>query len=81
MNKCSLGIDKTRGKTQKTRTVKESSGTYNVSKSAEKQRKDKIKIRLRDGKEQEIEHNINTLFYADGKPISAQEFSISFCAF
>ena len=35
----------------------------------------KIKIKLRDGKEREIEHMISTSFWSsDGKPISAEEF-------
>ncbi|MEI7726521.1 MAG: type I restriction-modification enzyme R subunit C-terminal domain-containing protein [Bacteroidota bacterium] len=35
----------------------------------------KIKIRLRDGKEREIQHMISTSYWsADGKPISAEEF-------
>jgi type I restriction enzyme, R subunit len=34
-----------------------------------------LKIKLRDGKEREIQHMISTLFFsADGKPISAEEF-------
>lgn len=37
--------------------------------------KKKIKIKLRDGKEREIQHMISTSFWsADGKPISVQEF-------
>ena len=37
--------------------------------------KRKIKIKLRDGKEREIQHMISTAFWsADGKPISAEEF-------
>ena len=37
--------------------------------------KKKIKIKLRDGKEREIQHMIETSFWsADGKPISAEEF-------
>jgi len=37
--------------------------------------KKKLKIKLRDGKEREIQHMISTSFYsADGKPISIQEF-------
>ena len=37
--------------------------------------KKKIKIKLRDGKEREIQHMIQTSFWsADGKPISAEEF-------
>lgn len=36
--------------------------------------KRKLKIKLRDGKEREIQHMISTLYYsADGKPISAEE--------
>ncbi len=37
--------------------------------------KKKLKIKLRDGKEREIQHMISTSFFgADGKPISIQEF-------
>ncbi len=37
--------------------------------------KQKLKIRLRDGKEREIQHMISTSFWsADGKPVSVQEF-------
>jgi len=37
--------------------------------------KKKVKIKLRDGKEREIQHMISTSFWsADGKPISAEEF-------
>ena len=37
--------------------------------------KKKIKIKLRDGKEREIQHMISTSFWsADGKPISTEEF-------
>jgi len=37
--------------------------------------KKKLKIKLRDGKEREIQHMITTSFWsADGKPISVQEF-------
>ena len=39
------------------------------------ERREKIKIKLRDGKEREIQHMISTSFWsADGKPISVQEF-------
>lgn len=35
----------------------------------------KVKIKLRDGKEREIQHMSSTLYYsADGRPISAQQF-------
>lgn len=37
--------------------------------------KQKLKIKLRDGKEREIQHMVSTSFWgADGKPISIQEF-------
>lgn len=41
----------------------------------EKEKRKRIKIKLRDGKEREIQSMISTSFWnADGKPISAQEF-------
>jgi type I restriction enzyme R subunit len=41
----------------------------------ENQRKKKVKVKLSDGKEREIQHMIATSFWsADGKPISAEEF-------
>jgi type I restriction enzyme R subunit len=40
-----------------------------------KEKKKKIKIQLRDGKEREIQHMIATSYWStDGKPISAEEF-------
>ena len=37
--------------------------------------KERIKVRLRDGKEREIQHMISTSFWSiDGKPMSAEEF-------
>jgi len=40
-----------------------------------RERKAKIKVKLRDGKEREIQHIVSTSFWsADGKPISAEEF-------
>ena len=41
----------------------------------DKEKKVKLKIKLRDGKEREIQHMISTSFWdASGKPISVQEF-------
>ncbi len=38
-------------------------------------KKKKLKIKLRDGKEREIQHMVSTMFWsADGKPISAEQF-------
>jgi type I restriction enzyme R subunit len=40
-----------------------------------KEKRKKIKIKLRDGKEREIQHMMSTSFWnADGKPVSAEEF-------
>jgi len=55
--------------------VKDPKEPYISSKEDEKEAKKKLKIKLRDGKEREIQHMISTFFWsADGKPISAQEF-------
>ncbi len=41
----------------------------------DKEKPKRIKIKLRDGKEREIQHMVSTSFWgADGKPISAEEF-------
>jgi type I restriction enzyme R subunit len=54
--------------------IKESTPPYGESPDDE-QKKKKIKIKLRDGKEREIQHMIQTSFWsADGKPISSEEF-------
>ena len=46
-----------------------------VIRDEESQRPKRIKIKLRDGKEREIQHMISTSFWsADGKPISVEEF-------
>lgn len=46
-----------------------------IIRDAENESKKKLKIKLRDGKEREIQHMIATSFWsADGKPISIQEF-------
>ncbi len=46
-----------------------------IIKDAENESKKKLKIKLRDDKEREIQHMISTSFWsADGKPISIQEF-------
>ena len=46
-----------------------------IIKDEENESKKKLKIKLRDGKEREIQHMISTSFWsADGKPISVQEF-------
>ncbi|OWY25303.1 restriction endonuclease subunit R [Sphingobacteriales bacterium UPWRP_1] len=55
--------------------VKEPKGEYKPKEPTETERKQKIKIKLRNGKEREIQHMIATSFWsADGKPISAEEF-------
>lgn len=58
--------------------VKEPKGEYKPrepKETTETERKQKIKIKLRNGKEREIQSMISTSFWsADGKPISAEEF-------
>lgn len=50
-------------------------GADDFESEEEKQKCKKIKIKLRDGKEREIQHMIATSFWSpDGKPISAEEF-------
>ena len=55
--------------------AKEPKGTYDPGEKGEVDRPPKLKIKLRDGKEREIQHMIATSFWgADGKPRSAVEF-------
>ena len=55
--------------------VKDPKEPYVSSEEDDKKAKKMLKIKLRDGKEREIQHMISTSFWsADGKPISAQEF-------
>ena len=63
---------------EETSGVKEPKGEYKPrepKESTETERKQKIKIKLRNGKEREIQSMISTSFWsADGKPISSEEF-------
>jgi type I restriction enzyme, R subunit len=53
--------------------VREPTSSYGDGDETPKQKK--LKIKLRDGKEREIQHMIQTSFWnSDGKPISAEEF-------
>jgi type I restriction enzyme R subunit len=55
--------------------VKDPKEPYVSSEEDDKKAKKMLKIKLRDGKEREIQYMISTSFWsADGKPISAQEF-------
>jgi len=59
--------------------VKEPKGEYKTREpkepSKESERKKKIKVKLRNGKEREIKHMVSTSFWsAEGKPISAEDF-------
>ncbi|MDP1760589.1 MAG: type I restriction-modification enzyme R subunit C-terminal domain-containing protein, partial [Candidatus Woesebacteria bacterium] len=69
-------IDETSEKLKKAISVKEPQEEYLVKKDeVDNEPKKKLKIKLRDGKEREIQHMISTSFWsADGKPISIQEF-------
>ena len=62
---------------EKATKVKEPAAQYDASVKLEEdfEPKKKLKIKLRDGKEREIQHMISTSFWsADGKPISVEEF-------
>lgn len=57
--------------------VHEPKALYNIELEVEDifESKKKLKIKLRDGKEREIQHMMSTSFWgADGKPVSVQEF-------
>jgi type I restriction enzyme R subunit len=65
-----LTTEKEPRKTKETKGLKDTV----VTPEPEEQKK-KLKIKLRDGKEREIQHMIATSFWsADGKPISVEEF-------
>lgn len=67
-------IDETTKKQQEIENVGELNGPSFPLEMSEEQNK-KLKIKLRDGKEREIQHMISTSFWGpDGKPISLQEF-------
>ena len=68
-------IDETTEKEKSEKTNKKSEIIIEKEKEDLVEPKKKLKIKLRDGKEREIQHMISTSFYsADGKPISIQEF-------
>lgn len=68
-------IDETTEKREKALSVREPTSTYITDESEQPKKTKKLKIKLRDGKEREIQHMISTSFWsADGKPISAEEF-------
>lgn len=68
--------DETTEKEERTTAVREiPAAIYKVNEVEERERKTRLKIKLRDGKEREIQHMIATSFWgADGRPISAEEF-------
>lgn len=58
-----------------THDVKEPNGTFKPEEKDEEEKPKKLKIKLADGKEREIQHMIATTFWgADGKPKTAAEF-------
>ena len=68
-------IDETTEKPKEPQTPKTPAGVREPPPKSPYGSKKKIKIKLRDGKEREIQHMISTSFWsADGKPISAEEF-------
>jgi type I restriction enzyme R subunit len=56
------------------REPKEPTGAGGEGEQEPDEQKQKIKIRLSDGKTREIQSMSSTMFYVDGKPISAEEF-------
>ncbi len=53
-------------------TLKEDRDSYN---NIDQEKPKKVEIKLRDGKEREIQHMISTTFWsAEGKPVSSEEF-------
>lgn len=70
-------IDETTVSQRKESKVHESTGEQHISEQDElvENKKKIVKIKLRDGKERQIQHMVATSFWsADGKPISAEEF-------
>lgn len=68
-------VDETTEKREKIRSVREPAATYTTDESEQPEKKKKLKIKLRDGKEREIQHMISTSFWgADGRPVAAEEF-------
>jgi len=55
--------------------AKDTGGPYDLTDKGELEKRKKVKIKLRDGKEREIQHMISTSFWSpSGKPISAEQF-------
>lgn len=70
-------VDETTEKAEPAPLVHEPKGEYKIKADnvEGEEPKKKLKIKLRDGKEREIQHMISTSFWsADGKPVSIQEF-------
>lgn len=68
-------IDETTDKPVKPKDPRGSTGDPPTPPEPPEEPKKKLKIKLRDGKEREIQHMISTSFWgADGKPVSIQEF-------
>lgn len=62
-------------KRNKAPSVNEPSTVYGTDETEQPERKQKLRIKLRDGKERQIQHMISTSFWsANGTPISAEEF-------
>lgn len=60
--------------TTTTRTPKQPTEITQGGEGGEGQTESKLKIKLSDGKEREIQSMQSTMFYVDGKPISTEEF-------
>jgi type I restriction enzyme R subunit len=68
-------VDEVTERRKKIPSVTEPTSAYTTDESEQPEKKKKLKIKLRDGKEREIQHMISTSFWgADGRPVSAEEF-------
>ena len=62
-------------KEPKPSVIKEPTKIYDEETEEDKTKRKKLRIKLKDGKEREIQHMVQTSFWsAEGKPISAEEF-------
>ena len=69
-------VDQTTDESKQISEVREPKAEYNpLPMMEDDEPKKKLKIKLRDGKEREIQHMISTSFWgADGRPLSSEEF-------
>lgn len=68
-------VDETTERRERISSVRDPTSTYTIDELEQPEKKKKLKIKLRDGKEREIQYMISTSFWgADGRLVSAEEF-------